>query len=73
MSLITAGNLRFSHGISSRAIGWRWLNAALWISLAITNGVKISEELKEGIRERKATKYPMVDQVTDVYVSLAVF
>lgn len=40
--------------------------------MAITNGVKIQKS-KEGVHERKATKYPMVDQVTDVSVMIGVY
>lgn len=73
ISLITAGTLRSTQGINGVAFGWRWLNLALWISLAITNGVKISEEVKEGINGRKGSKYLISDQVTDVSVMIGVY
>ena len=73
VSLITAGALRFTHGINGIVFGWNWINLALWISLAITNGVKVLEEVKEGIHGRKGSKYPIVDQITDVSVMIGVY
>lgn len=72
-ALITAGTLRYTQGIKGIVPEWRWVNLALWISLAITNGLKISEEVKEGIHGRKGTKYPVVDQFTDVLVMIGVY
>ena len=73
VSLITAGTLRFTNGLNGVAFGWRWLNLALWVCLAITNGVKVSQEVKEGINTRKGSKYPIVDQVTDISVMIGVY
>ncbi len=73
LALIIAASLRFSQGLGGHTQGWRWTNLALWVALAVVNGVKISEELKEGINQRKGTKYPVVDEVTDVGVMVGVY
>ena len=52
---------------------WRWLNLSLWIVLAATNSVKIAQEVKEGIDARKGSKYPVVDELTDVSVMVGVY
>ena len=52
---------------------WRWLNLGLWIVLAATNSVKIVQEVKEGTNARKGSKYPVVDELTDVSVMVGVY
>lgn len=49
------------------------MNLALWTALAVTNSVKLSQEVKEGIDNRKGTKYPVVDEITDVSVMIGVY
>ena len=44
-----------------------------WIALAVANGVKIAGEKKEGVGARKGSKYPVVDQVTDISVMVGVY
>lgn len=73
ISLIMAGSLRYTLLIKRRAQQWRWMNLGLWIALAVTNSVKLSQEVKEGIDTRKGTKYPMVDEITDVSVMIGVY
>lgn len=73
VSIIAAGILRFTHGLQNRVRGWRWANLGLWIVLGIMNGVKIAEEVKEGTDKRKGTKYPVVDELTDVSVMIGVY
>lgn len=73
VSIIAAGVLRLTRGLQGRVRGWRWANLALWIVLAIMNGVKIAEEVKEGTDMRKRTKYPIVDELTDVSVMIGVY
>lgn len=73
VSIIVAGALRLTKGLQDRARGWRWANLALWVALAITNGVKIAEEVKEGTGMRKGSKYPVVDELTDVSVMIGVY
>lgn len=71
--MVVAGTLRFSKGFHNRIRGWRWANLGIWIALAVANGVKLSAEHKEGIHERKGTKYPVVDEFTDVAVMIGVY
>jgi hypothetical protein len=73
VSIIVAGALRLTKGLQGRVRGWRWANLALWVALAIMNGVKIAEEVKEGTGMRKGTKYPVVDELTDVSVMIGVY
>ncbi|KAL2044158.1 hypothetical protein N7G274_002863 [Stereocaulon virgatum] len=73
VTLILAGTLRLTRGVQGSVIGWRWANLAVFIALAITNGVKIAEEVKEGINQRKGTKYPESDEIIDVSVMIGVY
>lgn len=73
VSLILAAILRVTGGLRGRVRGWRWANFALWVALAGMNGVKIAEEVKEGMGSRKGTKYPESDEVTDVAVMVGVY
>lgn len=73
VGLITAGAVRFTKGLYGRMYGWKYLNLALWVALAITNGVKIAQETKEGTDSRKTSKYPVADEITDVAVMVGVY
>ena len=72
-SLIVAGVVRATVGLQGKVGTWRWLNFALWIVLAATNSVKIAQEVKEGSHAREGSKYPVVDQLTDVAVMVGVY
>ena len=73
VSLILAFALHLTHGFRGKVHGWEWANVAVFIALAITNGVKIAEEVKEGIDQRKGTKYPESDEIIDVAVMVGVY
>jgi hypothetical protein len=73
VALIVAGFLHYTYGLCGRIRGSTWLNCELFLSLAIVNGVKLAEEMKEGFHTRKGTKYPMSDEVTDVAVMVALY
>ena len=73
VALITAAAVRFTKGLGGRIYGWRYLNIALWIALAVTNGVKVAGETKEGTGARKGSKYPVSDEITDVSVMIGVY
>ena len=73
VTLLVAGGLRITDGFGGRVRGWRWINVGVWIALAVTNGVKLAEGLKEGVDARKGTKYPEADQITDVAVMIGVY
>ena len=73
VALLTAAAVRFTGGLGGRIHGWRYLNIALWIALAVTNGVKVAEETKEGTGARKGSKYPVSDEITDVSVMIGVY
>ena len=72
-SLIVAGVVRATAGLQGKVSMWRWLNFGLWIMLAATNSVKIVQEVKEGVHAREGSKYPVVDQLTDVAVMVGVY
>lgn len=73
VTLITAAAVHFTNGLGGRIFGWRYLNLAVWIALAVTNGVKVAEETKEGTGARKGSKYPVSDEITDVSVMIGVY
>ena len=73
VALILAAGVRFTGGLGGRIVGWNYLQLALWISLAVTNGVKVAEENKEGTGARKGSKYPVADEITDVSVMIGVY
>lgn len=73
VSLILAGVLRLSRGLGGKIHGWRWANLAVWIALAVTNSVKVAEEAKEGTDQRKGSRYPESDEITDVAVMIGVY
>ena len=73
VALITAAALRFTKGLRGKVNGSKYLNLALWIMLAVTNGVKVAEETKEGTGARKGSKYPVADEITDVSVMIGVY
>lgn len=73
VTLITAAAVRFTDGVRGRILGWRYLNLAVWTALAVTNGVKVAEESKEGTGARKGSKYPVSDEMTDVSVMIGVY
>ena len=50
-----------------------WANIGVFVALAIANGVKIVQEVKEGAGARKGTKYPIIDEITDVSVMVGVY
>ena len=73
VTLITAAVNHFTKGLGGRIPGWRYVNVAVWIALAVTSGVKVAEETKEGLGARKGSKYPVADEVTDVSVMIGVY
>lgn len=73
VTLITAAAVHFTDGLRGRILGWRYLNLAVWVALAVTNGVKVAEETKEGTGARKGSKYPVADEMTDVSVMIGVY
>ena len=73
VTLIMAAIVRFTRGLGGRIAGLRYVNVAVWIALAVTNGVKVGEEKKEGLGARKGSKYPVSDEVTDVSVMIGVY
>ena len=73
VTLFAAFVMRLTRGLGGRMRGWRWANIAIFIALAVTNGVKVAEEVKEGVNTRKGTKYPESDQIIDVSVMIGVY
>ena len=73
VTIIVAGVLRLTKGLGGRVYGWRWANLGVWIALAVVDGVKIAEEVKEGTGMRKGSKYPESDEITDVGVMIGVY
>lgn len=73
VTLLVAGALRFTDGLRGKVRGWRWASVGVWVALAVTNGVKIAEETKEGVGARMGTKYPESDEIIDVAVMAGVY
>ena len=73
VTIILAGALHLTSGLRGRIVGWRWTNVGVWVALTVCNGVKIAEEVKEGIDTRKGTKYPESDEIIDVAVMVGVY
>ncbi|KAI4252447.1 MAG: hypothetical protein LQ352_004295 [Teloschistes flavicans] len=74
VTLLVAGALRVTRGLKGRMVGgWRWATVGVWIALAVANGVKVAEEVKEGAGTRKGSKYPEADEITDVAVMVGVY
>ena len=73
VSLILAFALHFTRGFRGRVLGWKWANLSVFVALAVTNGVKIAEEVKEGTEQRKGSKYPESDEIIDVAVMVGVY
>lgn len=73
VTLVAAAVVRFTDGLGGRMVGWRYSNLGVWIALAVTNGVKVAEEAKEGAGMRKGSKYPVADEITDVSVMIGVY
>lgn len=73
VTLITAAAVRYTKGLGSRSYGWRLINLGVWIALAVTNGVKVAEEAKEGTGARKGSQYPVADELTDVSVMVGLY
>lgn len=77
VALLVAAAVRLSIGLSGKIVGWRSANLSLWLLLAVANSVKLAEEAKEmnglGGKQRKGSKYMVVDELTDVGVMLGVY
>jgi hypothetical protein len=77
VSLVVAAAVRLSVGLRGRLMGWRVVNLGLWMVLAVMNGVKVAEEVREldglGGKQRKEGKYMVVDELTDVGVMVGVY
>lgn len=73
VALVTAGVVRLTNGLGGRILAWKYFSLSLWVALAVTNGVKIAEETKEGTGARKGSKYPVADEITDVSVMIGVY
>lgn len=73
VTLVVAAAVRFTDGLGGRMVGWRYLNVGVWIALAVADGVKVAEEVKEGVGMRKGSKYPVSDEITDVSVMIGVY
>lgn len=73
VTLFAAFIMRLTRGLGGRMRGWRWANIAIFVALAVTNGVKVAEEVKEGVTTRKGTKYPESDEIIDVSVMIGVY
>lgn len=73
VTLLGACVMRLTRGLGGKMRRWRWANIAIFVALAVTNGVKVAEEVKEGVKTRKGTKYPESDQIIDVSVMIGVY
>jgi hypothetical protein len=72
-AIVIAAVLRFTNGLGGRIRSYVLLNALLWVLLLIFSAVKIATEVKIGVKARKGTKYPNVDELTDVSILLFLY
>lgn len=73
VTLVGAAMVHYTQGLEGMILGWKYLNLAVWIALAVTNGVKVAGEIKEGTGATKGSKYPVSDEMTDVSVMIGVY
>ena len=74
VAIVVAGVLHLMRRFSKlNIIGWTWANVGLWLALIVVNIVRLVGQAKEGINDRKGTKYPVADEVTDIGVMIGVF
>lgn len=73
VGLLLGGALHWTRGVGGRIAGWEGVNAVLWIGGMVMTVVKTVGLVNEGIHGRKGSKYPVVDQVTDVAVIAGVY
>jgi hypothetical protein len=73
VAILVALGMRWTDGLRGRVKGWRAAGVALWVGLVAMSAVKVAGEVKEGIGARAGSKYPMLDQVTDVGTMIGLF
>lgn len=73
VGLILAFALHWTEGVEGRIRGWQAINGIIWVGGVVVNVIKVVGLVKEGIHGRKGTKYPIVDQVTDIAVMAGVY
>ncbi|KAG9246917.1 hypothetical protein BJ878DRAFT_244682 [Calycina marina] len=73
VGLLLAGALHWTEGSGGRVRGWQAVNGVLWVGGIVMNVIKVVALVKEGINGRRDSKYPIVDQVTDVAVVAGVY
>jgi len=73
IGLVLAFALHWTEGAGGRIRGWQAINGVLWVGGIVVNSIKVVGLVKEGIDGRKGTKYPIVDQVTDIAVMAGVY
>jgi len=73
VGLILAFALHWTKGIGGRIRGWQAINGVLWVGGIVVNIIKVVGLVNEGMGGRKGTKYPIVDQVTDIAVIAGVY
>ncbi len=73
VGLLLGGALHWSRGACGRIYGWEAINTVLWLGGMAMTVVKVVGLMNEGIHGRKGSKYPIIDQVTDVAVIAAVY
>lgn len=66
VGLILVGATR----LTRKTLITKMVNVLFWVMLGVSNIIKISAEVDEGIGSRKGTAYPMVDEITDVAVMI---
>ncbi|KAH8601163.1 hypothetical protein B0O99DRAFT_502107 [Bisporella sp. PMI_857] len=73
VGLLLGGYLHWGQGAGGRIRGWQAINGILWVGGIVVNSVKVVGLTNAGIHGRKGTKYPVVDQVTDIAVMAGVY
>lgn len=72
ISFLVAMGMRATGGLRGMVRGYSYAACFVWAGLTVMFVLKIAGEVKEGINGRKDTKYPIVDQVTDLGVMAGV-
>lgn len=73
VGLLIGGVLHWTKGVHGRVRHWHAVNSVIWFGGTIVSIVKIAGLVKMGINGRKASKYPVSDQVIDLATMAGVY
>lgn len=73
IGLLVGGVFHYTHGLGDRIWMWQAINISVWAGGMVFSIIKTVGLVYEGVEERKGTKYPMEDQITDTGVMAGVY